>query len=224
MTEEQAGVDIILDYQVVDINTCEPIPELYLEIWHCNSTGVYSGVNANGNGNGDESNIDTTFLRGIQPTDADGVAQFESLFPGHYTGRTPHIHVMAHTNVTIYDNKTLGNTDIYASHIGQAFFDQALITEVELNEPYTSNTQPLTLNEDDFILAQEAATDGSDPLMQYTLLGETVAEGLFAWLAFGVDASISNHIEPAVFHYEDGSVENPNGGGGPGGPGGPPPA
>src|SRR5262249_6544228 len=64
--------------------TCEPVPDVYLEMWHCNSTGVYSGVVASGNGDSsDETNIDKTFLRGIQQTDSDGVAQFETLFPGH---------------------------------------------------------------------------------------------------------------------------------------------
>lgn len=220
--EDQGGVDIILDYQIIDVDTCEPVPDVYLEIWHCNSTGVYSGVNANGNGDSaDTTNIDATFLRGIQPTDADGVAQFESLFPGHYTGRATHIHVMAHTNATLFENNTLGN-DIYASHVGQAFFDQGLISEVELLEPYASNTQELTLNADDGILAEEAATDGVDPLMQYTLLGDSVSDGLFAWLAFGINTTYSDHVEPAVFRYEDGGVENPDAGGP--GDGGPPPS
>ncbi|EEY23454.1 conserved hypothetical protein [Verticillium alfalfae VaMs.102] len=63
--EEQEGVNIVLDYQVIDVDTCEPVPNVYLEMWHCNSTGVYSGVIANGNGDSsDESNIDNTWLRG----------------------------------------------------------------------------------------------------------------------------------------------------------------
>lgn len=37
----QEGIEMELDYQVIDINTCEPVPEVYLEMWHCNSTGVY---------------------------------------------------------------------------------------------------------------------------------------------------------------------------------------
>lgn len=54
---------------------------------------MYSGVVANGNGNSaDATNINNTFLRGIQQSDADGVVKFETLFPGHYTGRATHIH------------------------------------------------------------------------------------------------------------------------------------
>lgn len=31
-------------------------------------------------------------LRGIQPSTADGVVLFDTIVPGHYIGRTPHIH------------------------------------------------------------------------------------------------------------------------------------
>ncbi|KAF5673431.1 extracellular dioxygenase [Fusarium heterosporum] len=221
--EEQEGLNIILDYQVIDVETCDPVPDLYLEIWHCNSTGVYSGVSANGNGDtSDETNIDNTWLRGIQKTNSDGVAQFESLFPGHYTGRATHIHVMAHANATLLANQTLGQ-DNYASHVGQAFFDQDLITEVEKLEPYTANTQELTLNKDDGILEDEANAEGVDPFMEYTLVGDSLTDGLFAWLAFGINTTVSNSVDPAVRYYKEGGVANGNSGfPGPGGPGGPP--
>ncbi|RXG50428.1 hypothetical protein VDGE_04797 [Verticillium dahliae] len=219
--EEQEGVNIVLDYQVIDVDTCEPVPNVYLEMWHCNSTGVYSGVIANGNGDSsDESNIDNTWLRGIQETDSDGVAQFESLFPGHYTGRAAHIHLMAHTNATLLANQTLGN-DVYASHVGQAFFDQDLINAVDKISPYSENTQDMTLNTEDSILSEEAHTEGVDPLMEYTLLGDSVEDGLFAWLAFGINTTESSKVTPAVFLYEQGGVANSASGGG-GGSGGPP--
>lgn len=223
VTEGQSGVEILLDYQVIDVDTCDPVPNVYVEIWHCNSTGVYSGVVANGNGeSSDEDNINNTFLRGIQKTDSDGVAQFDSLFPGHYTGRTTHIHVMVHTNATELSNHTLGN-QVYASHVGQAFFDQDLITAVENVEPYSSNTQTITKNSEDSILSEEA--DTVDPLMAFTLLGDSVNDGLFAWLAFGINTSYVSQVQPASFYYESGGVENPNsGGGGPGGSGGGPPS
>lgn len=50
-------------------------------------------ADGNGVGYSDPANLDTTFLRGIQQTDADGAVQFDTLFPGHYTGRAPHTHV-----------------------------------------------------------------------------------------------------------------------------------
>lgn len=241
VTDGQAGVDLHLELQVLDVNTCEPIANAYTEIWGehffyyqsagpwislmltclaaCNSTGVYSGVSANGNGNSasDTTNLDATFARGIQPTDTDGVASFDTLFPGHYTGRTTHIHVLVHLNATARDNATL--LDTTASHVGQVFFDQDLIYEVEATSVYAANTQQLTLNENDGILAQEAAT--SDPFVEYVLLGDTVESGLLGWLAFGIDPTLSKSVNAAATLYETGGVQNNNGGGG--GPGGPPP-
>ncbi|KAH8685352.1 Intradiol ring-cleavage dioxygenase [Ilyonectria robusta] len=217
IVEDQGGLDIVLDYQVIDVDTCEPIPDVYLEMWHCNSTGVYSGIVSSGNGDSsDETNIDNTWLRGIQLTDDDGVAQFESVFPGHYTSRATHIHIMIHTNATLLANQTLG-MDNYASHVGQAFFDQDLITEVELLAPYNTNTQELTTNAEDSILSEEVATEGVDPVMEYTLLGDSVSDGLFAWLAFGINSTLSQSITPAAYLYAEGGVANSNSGGGMGG-------
>jgi hypothetical protein len=36
----QAGIEIVLDGQFVDVETREPIVGLYWDIWNCNSTGV----------------------------------------------------------------------------------------------------------------------------------------------------------------------------------------
>jgi hypothetical protein len=199
-------VSLLLDYQVINVATCKPVPDVYVEIWHCNSTGVYGGVQANGNGNSADSSIlQKTWLRGIQPTDSDGVAQFESVFPGHYTGRTTHIHIMVHTKATLLANNTLGFNN-YASHVGQTFFDQSLITAVEKVSPYSSNKQQLTTNSADMILSQEAGTEGVDPVMEYTLLGSTVADGLYAWIAFGIDTTKSQAISPANYLYQQTST------------------
>lgn len=53
---------------------------------------MYSGLVATGNGNTDDlSNYNTTFLRGIGKADDDGVVTFETIVPGHYSGRTNHV-------------------------------------------------------------------------------------------------------------------------------------
>lgn len=90
--EDQQGVPLFLDIQIIDTSRCEPVSALFVDLWHANATGVYSGVSApaflkNGDSN-DTTNIDKTFLRGVQQTDVNGVAQFKTIFPGHYTGRT----------------------------------------------------------------------------------------------------------------------------------------
>lgn len=203
-----------LDVQIIDVNTCEPVPQAYLEIWACNSTGVYSGVLASGNGNtNDSTNIDATFLRGMQVSDDSGVVTFDTLVPGHYTGRTNHIHVMSHLNATVLPNNTLAGGAI--THVGQMFFDQNLVTLVEATEPYASNTQELTTNAEDSIFSGEA--DGYDPVVEYVLLGDDVSEGIFAWIAFGMDATSAYNITAAAYWTENGGVANEDAGSGMGG-------
>ena len=94
LQDGQPGVPIIVEGQFLDVETCEPIEGLWWDIWNCNSTGVYSGLVATGNGNTDDaSNFNATFLRGIQPTDSEGVVTFKSVFPGHVSPLTPSLHL-----------------------------------------------------------------------------------------------------------------------------------
>ncbi|KAF2645217.1 aromatic compound dioxygenase [Massarina eburnea CBS 473.64] len=215
--EGQTGVDLTYEVQIIDTTTCDPIPNVYLEQWATNATGVYGGI-AGGSGNGvaDPGNINNTAIRGIQGSDANGIVTFDTIFPGHYTGRTAHIHVLAHHNATVLANNTLAGGSI--SHVGQLFFDQSLISLVEAAAPYNTNTQPLTTNAQDGIFAEEAAN--VDPVLHYTLVGNSIEEGLFGWISFGLDSTVNKTVRAAASWTENGGVPNPNAGG-PGGPGGP---
>ena len=72
--EDQEGVDTYVDVQLIDVSTCEPVPNVYIDFWHgeycprskvsrfnnvppANATGVYSGVSASGNGDGSDANL-----------------------------------------------------------------------------------------------------------------------------------------------------------------------
>jgi protocatechuate 3,4-dioxygenase beta subunit len=35
------GVDLYLEVQYLDINTCSPVDGVYVDIWNANATGVY---------------------------------------------------------------------------------------------------------------------------------------------------------------------------------------
>ncbi|PQE07779.1 extracellular dioxygenase protein [Rutstroemia sp. NJR-2017a BVV2] len=216
LRETQPGIPIVIDGQFLDTTTCKPVTNLYWDVWNCNSTGVYGGVSASAqNGNaGDTSNINKTFLRGLQPTDSEGVAQFTTIFPGHYSGRTTHIHVVAHEGGSVLANGTYTGGKI--THIGQLFFDQSLITQVYKTSPYTQSTTTLTTNAQDRVVATEIAA-GSDPFFNYVLLGDTVSDGIFAWVTMGINQGASYTASAAAKLTSGGGV--PVSGGGGGGPG-----
>ncbi|KAB8294009.1 hypothetical protein EYC80_009471 [Monilinia laxa] len=216
-TATQTGIDLILDIEVIDTSTCEPVPNVYIDFWYANSTGAYSGVTDASS----PSNINATYARGIQSTGSEGATQFTAFYPGHYQGRTQHIHVATHVGGTVFANGTYQGSTV--SHIGQIFFDTSLSTQIEALTPYSTNPNPgSTTNANDGIFLQEAAL--GDPVIEYSLLGSSLSAGLFGWIAFGIDPTRAGSIQAAAALTSDGGVPLEGGGGGPGGgPGGPPP-
>ncbi|KAI3324962.1 aromatic compound dioxygenase [Xylariaceae sp. AK1471] len=217
-TEYSDGVDLFLEVQYIDVNTCRAIPSVAVDIWNCNATGVYSGVESGQGG------LNTTFLRGIQLTDYEGVATFETIFPGHYQGRAPHTHLLAHSNATVQSNGTISVWGAPVSHIGQLFYPEELRAEVETTAPYTQNTQPLTTNDEDMWSILQA-DENFDPIPQFIYLGDSIKDGLFAWIQIGINGSADyttdQYYGVAAFYAEDGG--HSTGSGGPGGSGGTPP-
>lgn len=174
LVEGQAGVPLYLEMQFVDTTTCKPATSLLVDVWSCNAVGVYSGVSAAG-----EGGLSTTYLRGLQETDSDGVVAFNTIFPGHYSGRATHEHVITHTGATILANGSYSGGHI--SHLSQLFFDQALVSAVEATSPYNTNTIPLTTNNADLFTGY-AANAAYDPFPEYVKLGNSLSDGLFMWI------------------------------------------
>ncbi|KAM5344658.1 hypothetical protein ACJ41O_013193 [Fusarium nematophilum] len=212
IVDNEPGVVTYMHAQFIDINTCEPVPELYWDVWNCNSTGVYSGVQDDSNGNGDDaSNLNRTALRGIQRTDENGIAVFKSIFPGHYSGRATHVHVVAHANATVLSNHTVTGGSV--SHIGQLFYDQDLITQVEATYPYNTSDVDITLNSEDRVFATETEDSDSDPVFEYVLLGDAVGDGIFSWITIGIDMTATYSTSYAAYLTENGGVANSQSGG-----------
>ncbi|KAF6803610.1 GPI anchored protein [Colletotrichum sojae] len=217
------GVPVFLEVQYVDVNTCDPIPSVAVDIWNCNATGIYSGVSTNGNYAAD--GLNSTYLRGIQLTDHDGVVQFETIFPGHYEGRATHTHLLSHTNATLMPNGTISVWDAPVSHIGQLFWPESLRSAVEELAPYNTNTQSVTSNAEDMWSVLQA--DASyDPFPQFVYLSDDLQDGIFAWIQIGVNASadytddeyynIAGYIDADGGHASESSFTG-GGGGAPGG-------
>ncbi|KAI1130917.1 Intradiol ring-cleavage dioxygenase [Nemania abortiva] len=208
------GIDLFLEVQYIDVNTCQALPSVAIDIWNCNATGVYSGVESGQGG------LDTTFLRGIQLTDYEGVATFETIFPGHYEGRAPHTHLLAHTNASVQSNGTISVWAAPVAHIGQLFWPEDLREEVEATAPYNENTQALTTNDEDMWSILQA-DENFDPIPQFIYLGDSIEDGLFAWIQIGINGSADyttdSYYSIAAYYDEDGghSTGNSVGGGSP---------
>jgi protocatechuate 3,4-dioxygenase beta subunit len=130
ITEGRPGVPLTLRLAVVDASTCKPIRGAAVDIWHADAAGVYSGF---GSGSGNR-----TFMRGIQRTDANGVAIFQTVYPGWYPGRTVHIHVKVHV---------AGNV----VHTGQLFFPDAVTDTVYRSASYRRRPNRSTRNAADSV-------------------------------------------------------------------------
>ncbi|KAK3936348.1 aromatic compound dioxygenase [Diplogelasinospora grovesii] len=209
ITEGEAGIKMTLAIQVVDYKTCKTVPNAYVDIWSSNSTGMYVGVQGYpGMGDpNDASILKGTALRGIQATDDHGIASFDSLLPGHYAGRATHIHAIVYLGATKQPNNTI--TGGRAAHVGQLYFDQPFLTAVNQLTPYNSNTMAITQNTADFLFMQGA--NGDDPIVRYALVGNTLSDGVFAWIRFGINQNANKAVSPAAFMGPNGGVMNPNG-------------
>jgi protocatechuate 3,4-dioxygenase beta subunit len=117
ITEGRPGTPLTLRAFVVDAATCKPIKGAAVDIWHADAGGVYSGFGSGAS--------NRTFMRGIQRTNAKGLALFRSVYPGWYQGRTVHIHVKVHLRSNIV-------------HTGQLYFPDAVTDVAYRKAPYTS--------------------------------------------------------------------------------------
>jgi protocatechuate 3,4-dioxygenase beta subunit len=79
------GVPLTIKLAIQDeANNCAPLAGAAVYLWHCDQAGLYSLYSPGA--------TDRNYLRGVQETDANGVATFLSVFPACYSGRWPHIH------------------------------------------------------------------------------------------------------------------------------------
>lgn len=173
ITEGRPGIPTRIRLQVVDA-ACLALKDARVDIWHCDATGVYSGY-AN---QGDDGKTDTTgetFMRGTQFTDANGLVEFETVYPSWYRGRTTHVHFKVF----------LDQTNVLT---GQIFFPDALSEYIYLNvAPYNARTgERDTLNANDSIATQSTRA-------AFAFVKELDEEYLVAMI-IGVDPSATSAV------------------------------
>ena len=159
---DRKGTPLTLNFVVVNASSCRAIRNASVEIWHADAGGVYSGVSGNTG----------TFLRGVQRTNSSGRVRFETIVPGWYRGRTPHIHMKVFA----------GGNEI---HTGQIFFRSATLRTVYAQGAYAARGQADTSNSSDGIYRQA----GARAIVALKRKGASVSSGYTGTMAIGVKPS-----------------------------------
>ncbi|KAK7757285.1 hypothetical protein SLS62_000834 [Diatrype stigma] len=202
ITEGQPGIPMILDIGVLDLETCEPLPDVLVDIWYCNATGSYSsftGLSPNtpfeelldqlNKTIGDDLHTDdTTFLRGMWPTNDAGITEFTGIVPGFYVERTIHIHVQVHENYVIRGNGTVASSTTIST--GQLFMAEDLSERLMALEPYVTHDQiNRTTNDIDSIFSDQTKNGWDPTLMVVPMDGENPENGIVGYITLGVDTA-----------------------------------
>lgn len=169
IAEGRPGAALKIELRIVTYGTCKPLTGARVDLWHADASGTYSGYDHQ-MGSGERSTVGEKFLRGTQTTDADGRVAFQSIYPGWYPGRTPHIHVKV-----FVDDKTVATGQMY-------FADEFSRDVYASNKPYSDRPAADTTNASDGIFSAGAREGGG------TLLTASANSGLVsAALVIAID-------------------------------------
>jgi len=159
--EDRKGKEFTLIMQLVRMPECLPVMGAVVELWHCDAEGKYSGYPGDLAHNLwgtlkfvglDGKNVkpvnEARFLRGAQVSDASGQVEFNTIFPGWYEPRAPHIHFKI-----IIDKQ---------EHLtSQFYFEPEFCRRIYLNEkPYDLYGDSLFTPQNDAVFSQTAQAEG----------------------------------------------------------------
>jgi protocatechuate 3,4-dioxygenase beta subunit len=188
ITEGKPGLPLTLRVALVDAKTCRPLPNAALDIWHCDALGAYSAFAegaqggpgggrppgpfpggppprgmmgpppGGGPGGPGRTLTKTRFLRGIQLSDARGMVEFETVYPGWYSGRAIHIHTKVHLGGDAAEARYPGG---HVAHTGQLFFPEQLNLEIARLAPYARHVNvERTTESEDHVFTEEQGSAG----------------------------------------------------------------
>lgn len=210
ISEGKPGLPLVLRIALFDANTCRPLPAATVDLWHCDAAGVYSGFGGQGAGPGPggpppagdpgmhaamppgpdrftgrppprpRPSNHLTFLRGVQFTGADGIAEFRTIVPGWYAGRAVHVHLKAHVGAKRQGGRYTGG---HVCHTGQFGFAEDFYNTISPLQPYAQHHVPRTPLQQDGILGRGAAS----ALLTLTRLGAGPQQGYLGTIACAVD-------------------------------------
>ncbi|KAF8078995.1 dioxygenase [Lyophyllum atratum] len=168
VTEGQSGIALTLDIGVLDVTTCTPLPNVMVEIWSANAQGNYG----------------TSFLRGAFPSGSNGIAEFQTIFPGFTSEGANHINLRVHTSSSMSSG---------VAHVGQIFFTDKWTTIIGMQSPYNTNTHARVTDLDDTVYAA-ANKAGFYPVVDIESIHDDWPEGVLGYITVGVDPSKSRTV------------------------------
>lgn len=184
--QDAPSIFVVADIQLINVETCYPMADVWAEIWSCNTTGLHSGTQSETTGYPfpyGAQDLNNTALHSLQRSDADGYVQFRDTIPVR-AGRTNHQHILMHDNATMVPNGILAGGES-VSNVGQLSWDHSLLDEIE-------NKAPQTFNSEGFVFRrQETAGNDSGLIIPYASFGDHITFGILASVVIGVDPSAS---------------------------------
>jgi protocatechuate 3,4-dioxygenase beta subunit len=114
-----AGVPLTITMKLTKGAKGDPMPGAAVYIWHCDQQGRYSMYN--------QGVTNETYLRGVQAADANGEVTFDTIYPGAYQGRWPHIHF------EVFESLTAAS-----SGVKPVSTSQLALTEASANSAYAT--------------------------------------------------------------------------------------
>ena len=170
VTDGQTGVPLAITFLVVNVNdNCNMVTDARVDIWHCNKDGYYSGYANQPGILGTQSYVGKTWLRGYQLSDATGLANFSTIYPGWYTGRATHIHF------EVYVNNVLKKTS-------QLTFSETISDAVHQSSLYAAHGINTTRNASDSVFG-DSATDLANETMA---LAGSITDGYTGSFTIGI--------------------------------------
>ena len=165
IVEDRVGAPLRMAVRVMRVDDgCAPLKDALVDLWHADAGGFYSGYPRQLGG---QDTSGRTFLRGTQVTDSDGVAMFDTIYPGWYPSRTVHIHFKVH-----YGNNTYVTSQFY--------FPDDFTDHVYSRTPYRDRPDRTTRNANDSVLR-------GDPAERNLLASVTEdGDGYFGTITVGV--------------------------------------
>ncbi|MFF3714185.1 intradiol ring-cleavage dioxygenase [Streptomyces phaeochromogenes] len=212
ITEDREGIPLTLRLKVIDNETCKPIRNAAVDIWHCDALGLYSGyedLSSGGGGggtppSGTPTDVPSGTPTGSPPAGGGGGGHAEPTDDKRYlrgTWKTDKqgfvtfktvfpgwyrgrcVHI--HTKVHVSGTWTdAGYEGGNTCHTGQFFFDEESVLASAEVEPYSTSTTERTTLTEDTIYDQSGTTGG---LLKLKYKKNGIAKGVLGTITMGVD-------------------------------------